>query len=234
MPVIDEAELAALAQMDLARSLCEPIQPDRWEGSGAKTVGIVTARKQADEVAPILEQAGIVIEFRGSKLIGATGLSTEWGWRHKAWRSPSETVQVLLETRDRSASGASKAAVTTAKKIYVEQLLGLRVAEDAETELCHAHDSSREAARVSAQRLLKAYCRKTSCAESRVLVTLLGLHSGHEWTFEQLMPVQVWILGGKLTALLGTEHSIKDNPGASPRLADDLPPALGGEAANDA
>lgn len=236
MPTIDKDEAEALAALDLARERCKPIEPDEWDGDGGSWV---SAQKQDDVSAPILAELGIVIEFRGSKLVGGVGISTTWGWRvSKAgpmdlsadWRSDSTTIEVLVD-RDRGAIPASSGAVTSARKAYVRQLLGLRTAEDHERGLAKAMDGARAAAFGAVKDALRAYCRRYRTTQDHAVRAFTGFDPGPgvEATVAMLSAPAVATLWYRLECALPHE-SERHDPGASPTMDDDLPEEMGGAA----
>lgn len=236
MPAIDPIEEQALAALDLARERCRPLEPDQFEGASAW----VSAAHQEEVIEPILAAVGIVIEFRGDTIVGGTVARTRWGWRaakggplklEQGWRSETDEVDVLLDAKEFGATGASQAALTTARKAYTRHLLGLRQKQDSETGLGKAMDSARAAAFAAAGEALRAYCKRFGVTTNRAIRAFTGIDPGPgtEATIGMLTAPAVALLWWKLECNLPHE-SAKFDPGESPKIEDDLPVAMGGQA----
>ena len=229
---IDEQERNALAAIDLVREAVKPIAPDQWDGGGAETRGWVSAQRQDEVVAPLLAEHGLAIELVGTKLVNGTGLSTVWRWRHEGWRSETTTIETLIDIRgDLGATAATKAAVTSARRTYLEQLLGLRQAEDLEADLAREMDKARGVAFHACKRALRAYCSRYKQSEDNVIRLLTGYDPGYgvEATLEQLQAPMIASLWSRLLCHI-PESSVSYDFGKSPKMADQLPDELGGGA----
>jgi len=219
----DEAERLARVALGEARAAAEPIAPDRWDRVDGEMLGWVSARRFEAVADELLERFGLDVIFGGSILAGLT-MQTVWSWSWDGWVSAPTRVDVQTQ----AGMSPSSAAVTTGRRIYTRQLLRLRVADDAETDLCRAHDRARPAVREEVERLLKAYCRREKIAEDRALRALLGLVGDHEWSVTHLPTYQIACLWMRLVGQLGTGASEVYEPGSSPlmRRGDELPEGM--------
>jgi len=228
---IDQDESNALAALDLAREELKPIAPDQWDGAGAETRSWVSVLRLEEALAPVLAKVGIVIELVGTKLVGGVGISSTWRWRYEGWRSEPTTIEAQIEQRgDLGATAATKAAVTSSRRIYVEQLLGIRQLEDHEGDLCREMDRGRGVALMATKRALRAYCQRYKVNEDRAIRLFLGVDPGPgvEATVEQLPAPMIATLWYRLLCQV-PEASVAYDFAAPGRFGgDDLPPELGG------
>jgi len=229
--LIDEEERAALVALDLVRESMKPIAPDQSAGAGSETRSWVSVLALDDVVAPLLAKVGIVVELVGTKLVGGVGVSSTWRWRHEGWRSEHTTIESQIEQRgDLGATAATKAAITSSRRIYLEQLLGVRQSEDLEGDLCREMDRGRGVAALAVKRALRAYCQRYKANEDRAIRAFTGVDPGPgvEATVEQLTAPMVATLWYRLLCQVPDASVAYDF--AVPRAAngDDLPPELGG------
>lgn len=232
MSAINKQELDGLAAIDLIREALEPIAPDQWDGAAGDTRGWISSARLSEVVDPLLVRHGVVIELVGTSMVGGTGLRTQWRWRHEGFRSDPTVIETQVDLRsDLGATAATRAAVTSARRTYVIELLGVRQAEDHEGDLAREMDRARGVAMDACRRALKAYCRRYNTSEDRAIRMFTGITpaEGVELAVEHLQPAMVAGLWSRLLCHIPSSSVVVDF-GAPVRGMDELPEALGGAA----
>lgn len=225
----DTEQLARMALAD-ARRDAKPIEPDRWDRSDGEVVGWASARLVEQVADELLERHGLDVIFDGATIQG-NNYQTSWRWSWGSWTSSPTRVDVPLEVERGRGAAAASAAVTTARKIYVRQLLRLKLAEDTEAEIGRAMDHARGAVFDAVAQALDAWCRRHKVAKDRAIRDFTGivLPGDVEATVAMLHPYAIAMLWQRLL-VQSPVASLKHDPGASPKMDDDLPEEMGGAA----
>lgn len=223
-----ETEQLARLALAAARREAKPIEPDRWDRDGEDR-GRVSFARFEEAAQELLDRHEIDVEQCGGVIAGNV-YRTIWSWSWGEYTSRPRRIDIPLEVERGKALAAASAAVSTGWRIYVRWLLRLRTAEDLETGLSKAMDSARTAAYEAVREALDAYCKRNKCSMDRAIRAFTGIDpgSGVEATVAMLNSQAIAMVWWKLECNLPHE-SVGFDPGASPRLDDDLPPAMGGQ-----
>lgn len=204
----------AHASLYRARRGLDPIEADRWAGDrpylSAELVDAVARER--------LASCGVQVDYGGHELaqLGPLQLArVRFSWAAWGWRSPPTTIEVLLD-RELPTSAQAIAACTTARKLYLRSLLGIRQSADPETQLARANDQAALSMRAATERLLKAVQRRDR-REASVLIRMAVPSRSAQVeppTLEQLTRMEVAALCWWLLVRLDGEKTF--NPGETP------------------
>lgn len=199
----EQGERAAMDALTSARAGTHPVEPDGWAGDrpylSAQLVDRVAGEK--------LEAYGIEVDFEGLELaqLGAGQVAkARFSWRRGNWRSPTTTIEVLLDAELPMGSRAT-AALTTARKVYLRGLLCMQQSADSEGALNKSADIARVSVREATKRLLRSYAAKSRRAESAILRMALPSRKAQlePPRFDELQEVEIAGLGWWLMAQVG-------------------------------
>jgi len=231
MPMISKEERQALDALDTARLETVAADADMVGRAESGEAYAYLSAARVDEIAAV-ELGKVDIEWDlASVKVEGMAVSTEWTWRHDRWRSEPTTIHVRLMA-DMSAAGM----VTLARKLYLRNLLRLRVEQDAEADLANAADGARDVVWEATRELLRAYCRRGKHDESRVISSMTGFQARDPHgapsrvpvTFEMLPGQHVAMLYARLVMQVGPETSKAWSAGATPDGVEELPESMGG------
>jgi hypothetical protein len=199
----EQGERSAMAALMSARAGTQPIEPDGWAGDrpylSAQLVDRVAGEK--------LEAHGIEVDFEGLELsqLGASHVArARFCWRRGRWRSPSTTIEVLLDGELPMGSRAT-AALTTARKVYLRGLLCMQQSADPEGALNKSAAIARVSVRESTKRMLRAYAAKGKRAESAIIRMALPSRRAQLEAprFDELQQIEIAALGWWLITQVG-------------------------------
>jgi hypothetical protein len=222
----------ACAALEDARSAQVPLEPDGWAGDRPYLSAEMIERTATAELARV----GISVDFVGNEItqVGATTVDrVRFRWRWSSWRSPVTTIEVLLDP-EIPMGGRATASLTSARKVYLRALLGIRQSVDPESIVNRSADAARQSVRASTAKLLRAYAKKKRRQESAIIRMAVGSRANqHEPpSFDSLLPLEVAALYWWLVSKVETPEEFVQGemPSGSPALEDDLPWAAGGGA----
>lgn len=190
---------AAQRALAAARGSMPELEPDGWAGDRPYLSAALVDTAAAQHLA----RHGIEVDMVDAELVQvgiATVARARFVWRRGSWRSSESRIDVMLDI-ELPITGRTTAALTTARKIFLRSLLGIRQAPDPEGAMNRAADAARISVRESTRRLLRAYAAKSRRAESAILRMALPSRAKQvdTPTFEGLQQVEIaglawWLL----------------------------------------
>lgn len=158
---------AAAQALAAARASMPALDPDGWAGDRPfLSAALVEAEGSRQLAAHGLEVHLIDVELAQVGMV--TVARSRFCWRSSAWTSEPTRIDVQLDT-ELPITGRTTAAITTARKIYVSSLLGIRQAPDIEGALNRATEAAHSSVRAATRSLLRTYARKANRAESAII-----------------------------------------------------------------
>lgn len=197
---IGAAELTALGALDEARSELEAQETDRigrdetGEAYGYMSSGL-TERVATDALAAV----DIEVDLEGVEVIGAT-VASSWSWRYGGWRSKVTRIQLP------TAQGMSpRGMVTLGRKLFLIQLLRVRVAQHPAADVASAADSARGAVYDATRELFRAHVKRHKLDEAAALEAMTGVPQPHgsRLTYEMLPAQAIGWLYARLLMVIG-------------------------------
>jgi len=225
MSKISEAEGDALWALDKARAEIQDQPTDRIgrDPDTGEAFGYMSSALVEQVVTDALAAEHIETDLVGVEVIGAT-IASSWTWRCGAWRSKETRIQ-LPTIHGMSPRGM----VTLQRKLYLSQLLRLRVAQDPAADVANAADVARVSVYDACRELLRAYTGRHRLDEAAVIEHLIAMPQpkGARLTYEMLAAPAIAFLYARLAAVTAGE-SVEWDPGATQHGIEELPGELGG------
>lgn len=202
----DRVRRRALAALSAARRDVEAQEPDAWINDDA----FLSAEKVETVARKYLEGADIEVDLVGTTmgLAGGTTVAKvmlRWSWG--GWSSEPTIIDTPMEN---GKPGATQAAITSARKVYLRNLLGIRQSADPAAELGRAADIARVSVREAASVLLEKYSRSRRRLPSQVIRVAVASRAKqmHPPSVEELGSIEVAYLFWWLT--MATDSATAD------------------------
>jgi hypothetical protein len=142
--------------------------PDGWAGDRP----FLSAALIDAEGTRHLSSHGLDVDLVDVELVQigmVTVARARFRWRSTSgWFAEPTRIDVQLDT-ELPITGRTTAAITTARKIYVSALLGIRQAADPEGALNRAAELAHASVREATRRLLRAFAAKSKRADSAII-----------------------------------------------------------------